>query len=164
MPRCYFLALSHSSALDKGSNNLSVFHLIEQFKVEAPPETTALSDASDAGAGDSERVIMAEVHVYWQAEPAEIGSSIEFRVVRRAEGKPDEAGQAFPLQLTHRRFRFRTVGFVLPSMEGAWELRVEWRRAGETVWQRDPAWWPLDLELNSPEASEKATETLSSVS
>ncbi len=144
MPRCYLLAVSHSSSLDKGTNVLSLFHLVEGL---------TLHDSAMPPQG----AIDVQLHVYWQCEPEEVGTTLEFRVVRRMADGLSEPGPSIVLPLTHRRFRFRTQGLRPPSRAGDLELRVQWRRQGEDddAWREDPAWWPLDI-THLPPAEESA--------
>ena len=138
MPRCYLLSLCSGSSLDQGSNNVTLFNLIEQINLQPnakPPPNGA---------------IPAEMHAYWELEPQEQNQDYQMRFVLIAL----ESGLESPTDpVQHRintpRFRTRALGLPFPPVVGHYELRVEWRIEGQD-WQRDVARWPLIVAQAQP--------------
>ena len=67
MPKCYLLALTGGSSLDRYSNNVTLFNLVEQlnFPRERPPPPGA--------------VLPLEVHAYFQLDELEVNQRFELR-------------------------------------------------------------------------------------
>lgn len=143
MPRCYFLGISSGSALDQGSNNVSLFNLIEQLNIPVgarPPPNG---------------VIPVELHAYWMFEPQEVGRSFQTRHVLVSAG----SGLELPTEVTQHQvkshyFRTRSLGLPFPAVTGEYTLRVDWRSEDTGGWVRDLAIWPLKVVEVQPRASE----------
>lgn len=133
MPSCYLLAVTQASALDQGSNNWSLFTLVEQLEIPA--------DAPPPGTGAA---LPLEVHCYWYFDAAELAPrSFEWRLLAAAGGE-ERTATAFPLQSAKLRMRIRLQGLPV-LLEGETTLRVEWREQGAVEWVRCPNFWPLIL-------------------
>jgi hypothetical protein len=128
MPRCYLLAIAQGSALDRYTNNWTLFSLIEQVQVSQMPADVNL-----------------ETHVYWEFAPDEYNQGFDMRLVLvRANG--ERAGsQSLELSSGTRRHRMRLSGLRLDAL-GECLLTVEWRERGEQEWNRSDVAWPLTVE------------------
>ncbi|HSC88283.1 MAG TPA: hypothetical protein VLC09_13465 [Polyangiaceae bacterium] len=131
MPRCYFLALSAGSSLDQQSNNVSLFQLVEQVNLPALP-----ADATAAR-------LPLEIHAYFHVAPDELGQSIEMRFALAASSGLETYTDSVAHRVATPRFRTRAMGLPMPPYLGQFELRVDFRLAGSTGWQRDPMSWPI---------------------
>ncbi len=146
MPSCYLVALCSGSSLDQQSNNVTLFNLVEQINVppDAPPPPPGA-------------VVPIELHAYWRVNDHELDQTFDTRF---ALVSLDTQLEAFSDVITHQtttpRFRTRTMGMPVPPTTGAFELRVDWRRAGSDGWHRDPYAWPLTVAQNE----RKTTETM----
>lgn len=134
MPRCYFLGVCSGSSLDQGSNNVSLFNLIEQLNL--PP------GAKPPQSG----VIPVELHAYWTLEPEEIGHSFQTRFVMLSL----ESGLELPTDVTQHqsqtpRFRTRVLGLPHPPVIGQYSLKVDWRTDDSGGWVREHAIWPVNV-------------------
>ena len=131
MPTCYLLTCCGGSALDQQSNNFSLFNLVEQVNVPAnaphPPKG----------------LLPLEVHAYWQLSQQEVGREFEVRYVLVAATGLETPSEVFKHRWATPRFRTRTYGVPLPPVIGAYELRVDWREAGNVGWRRDQSAWPI---------------------
>ncbi|MCA9641948.1 MAG: hypothetical protein H6718_11445 [Polyangiaceae bacterium] len=139
MPRCYFLGICSGSSLDQGSNNVSLFNLIEQLNV--PP-------ASGPGAvkPPANGMIPVELHAYWVLQPEEIGLSFQTRFVLQSL----DSGLEIPTDITQHvsqtpRFRTRSLGLPHPPVVGSYALKVDWRSDDSEGWIRDLLTWPLNV-------------------
>jgi len=133
MPDCYFLAISEGAALDKTTNNWSLFNLIEQIRIAEIPVGVPF-----------------QVHTYWNQDPGDYGQKFDVRVVlvRMQEDQP----KAAPVDEEHvileytftastaERNRLRVVGgFEVPCL-GDMIVKIDWRRhdSGDPWTRCDP--------------------------
>ncbi|MBX3183155.1 MAG: hypothetical protein KIT72_04705 [Polyangiaceae bacterium] len=142
MPRCYFLGVCSGSSLDQGSNNVSLFNLIEQLNL--PPGATPPPGG----------LIPVELHAYWALTPEERGLVFETRFVLVAL----DSGLELPTEVsrhTYRtpRFRTRMLGLPHPPVVGEYALRVDVRPGDTDAWRRDPAAWPVYVTELQPRES-----------
>jgi len=134
VPRCYFLGVCSGSSLDQGSNNVSLFNLIEQLNLSpgaAPPRGG---------------LIPVELHAYWMLEPEEVGASFQTRFVMVSL----ESGLEIPTDVAQHlsrtpRFRTRALGLPHPPVVGEYSLKVDWRTDDSAGWVRDLARWPVSV-------------------
>ena len=146
---CYLLCVSSGSAIDRQSNNVSLFNLVEQINV--PPGTPP----------PPRGLIPVEIHAYFQLSQFHVQREFELRFALRAESGLETLSEVFRHRVTAPRFRVRTVGLPYPPVFGQYTLQVDLRVLGERVsgervlgdrllaedgaWQRQTAAWPLAL-------------------
>lgn len=139
MAHCYLLCISSGSAIDRQSNNVSLFNLVEQINVPArhnPPPRT---------------LIPVEVHAYFMLGSAALDREFELRFVLCAETGLETSSEVFRHRITAARFRVRTLGLPYPPVVGQYSLQVDIRMLGdESRWQRQPASWPIALHEIEP--------------
>ena len=148
---CYLLCVSSGSAIDRQSNNVSLFNLVEQINV--PP-----------GAAPPPRgLIPVEIHAYFQLSQFHVQREFELRFALRAESGLETLSEVFRHRVTAPRFRVRTLGLPYPPVLGQYTLQVDLRVLGagerssgeraiaelvpeeDGSWQRQAAAWPLAL-------------------
>jgi hypothetical protein len=134
LAHCYLLCVSSGSAIDRHSNNVSLFSLVEQINVPA-------------GAAPPPRgVIPVEVHAYFQLGVTQLNREFEMRFALCAETGLETLSEVFRHRVTAPRFRVRTLGLPYPPVVGQYTLQVDLRMAGEDArWQRQAAAWPIAL-------------------
>lgn len=138
MPKCYLLAVTSGSSLDRYSNNVTLFSLVEQLnfaKDHLPPP----------GA-----VVPLEVHAYFQLELQELNQRFEVRFSLVAPSGLETVTDVFAHKPLTTRYRTRTVGLPVPPIAGNYELCVETRPAGSETWRRDALTWPLNVAEAEP--------------
>lgn len=128
MPRCYLLAVAYGSALDRYTNNWTLFSLTEQLQLPQVPAQVNL-----------------ETHVYWEFTPPEYNEDFDMRLVLVLGDGNRVGSQPFELRSATRRFRMRLTGLRLEAT-GECFLTTEWRRRGEEAWTRCDVAWPLVVE------------------
>jgi hypothetical protein len=133
LAHCYLLCVSSGSAVDRQSNNVSLFNLVEQISV--PPGTPPPVN----------RLIPVEVHAYFQLEPGQVHRDFEMRFVMLAQTGLETLSEVFRHRVTAPRFRVRTLGLPYPPVLGQYRLRVDVRLPAEAGWQRQAAAWPILL-------------------
>lgn len=134
MAQCYLLCISSGSAIDRHSNNVSLFTLVEQINVPAgtPPPPRGL--------------IPVEIHTYLLLAGGELNRDFELRYALCAETGLETLSDVFRHRATTSRFRIRTLGLPYPPVAGQYQLQVDFRIAGdEARWQRQAAAWPIAL-------------------
>lgn len=138
MAHCYLLCVSSGSAVDRQSNNVSLFSLVEQINVPpgAPPPPRG--------------VIPVEVHAYFQLGPEQVHKDFEMRFALLGESGLETLSDVFRHRVTAPRFRVRTLGLPYPPVLGQYSLQVDFRMAlhgslGEARWERQSAAWPIAL-------------------
>jgi hypothetical protein len=138
MPRCYLLALVGGSSLDRYSNNVTLFNLVEQlsFPSDRRPPPGAM--------------IPLEVHAYFQLEPSELNQRFEMRFALVAETGLETLTDTFTHRSSTPRFRTRAMGLPLPPVSGDYQLRVDTRRTENDPWHRQSASWPLIVAQTEP--------------
>jgi hypothetical protein len=134
LAQCYLLCISSGSAIDRHSNNVSLFNLVEQINV--PP-----------GAAPPPRgVIPLEVHAYFQLGMAQLNREFEMRFALCAETGLETLSEVFRHKVTAPRFRVRTLGLPYPPVMGQYSLHVDFRMMGHDArWERQAASWPIAL-------------------
>jgi hypothetical protein len=135
MPSCYLLAVARGSVLSVDTNAFTLFELVEQFQLSA----------SNA-APDALVQLPFELHAYWSFGPDEIDVDYEIRLLARSD-----SAETFDVPVTHlksstQRLRMRSVGIGL-RMHSCRSLVVEWRKQGETAWNREPIEWPFLVDV-----------------
>lgn len=139
MVHCYLLCVSSGSAIDRQSNNVSLFNLVEQINL--PPRS----------APPPRGVIPLEVHAYFLLGMADLNHELELRFVLCAETGLETPSEVFRHRVTAPRFRVRTFGLPYPPVVGQYQLQVDLRIAGEeAAWQRQAAAWPIALQELEP--------------
>jgi hypothetical protein len=138
MAQCYFLAVCAGSSVDQQTNNATLFNLVEQVNVPpgAPPPPNGM--------------LPLEMHAYLMLTPEELASAFEIRFVMVAESGLETPSEAFSFRSPAPRFRTRTVGLPFPPVTGSYELRLDFRGAGQQGWARDPARWPITITEVAP--------------
>lgn len=136
---CYLLCVVRGSSVDRHSNNVSLFNLVEQVNV-ATGASLPLRSA-----------IPVEVHAYFQLEPARQPREIEMRFALRAETGLDTFSEVLRQKAPATRFRVRSMGLPCPPVLGDYTLHVDLRLADEGApWQRQTTSWPLSLRETEP--------------
>lgn len=139
MVHCYLLCVSSGSAIDRQSNNVSLFSLVEQINV--PP------GAAPPPAG----LIPLEVHAYFQLGASQFNREFELRFALCAETGLETLSEVFRQRATAPRFRVRTLGLPSPPVMGQYSLQVDFRWVGpDTRWERQTASWPISLQELEP--------------
>jgi hypothetical protein len=126
--------VSSGSAIDRHSNNVSLFSLVEQINVppRAPPPPRGL--------------IPLEVHAYFQLGMAQVNREFEMRFALCAETGLETLSEVFRHKVTAPRFRVRTLGLPYPPVMGQYTLQVDFRmRDADARWERQAASWPIAL-------------------
>ncbi len=134
MAHCYLLCVTSGSAVDRQSNNVSLFNLVEQINV--PP------NAQPPARG----LIPLEVHAYFQLSGGQANREFEMRFALRADSGLETLSDVFRHKVTAPRFRVRTLGLPYPPVIGHYTLHVDVRSGTENEsWQRQSATWPIAL-------------------
>lgn len=138
MPHCYLLALTAGSSLDQGSNNITLFSLVEQINFRpgtSPPPG---------------QKIPLEMHAYFRLDGHEMGHSVSIRFALVGQSGLETFSDSMTHRVATARFRTRSVGVPFPATLGQYDLRVEFRVGDEAPWQRDPISWPIAFVESSP--------------
>lgn len=119
MAHCYLLCVTTGSAIDRQSNNVSLFSLVEQINLppNAPPPPRGL--------------LPVEIHAYFQLPDAQVNRDFELRFALRAETGLETLSDVFRHRVTAARFRVRTLGLPYPPVMGQYSLQVDVRVLGE---------------------------------
>jgi len=120
MPRLLFVSASLSTAVDQRSNQLSLFHMVEQFN---PPKYPAI-------------LPYFEVVTLWQKETGDNDGRFEQRLRMLSPGGVEEVA-IFIVEFPMERIRHRAiVGFsgIRVSEPGFYEIEVCVRPKGEEMW------------------------------
>lgn len=143
LAHCYLLCVSSGSAVDRQSNNVSLFSLVEQINVppRSPPPPRGL--------------IPVEVHAYFQLDSVQIHKDLELRFALLGESGLETLSDVFRHRVTAPRFRVHTLGLPYPPVIGQYSLQVDLRVAegtllGEAPWKRQSASWPIALQEIEP--------------
>lgn len=136
MSFCYLLVVTSGSSVDRQSNNVSLFGLVEQVNlrsgVQVPPRG----------------VLPVEVHAYFQIAPEHREREFEMRLVLASETGLETFGEAFKNRGATPRFRVRSMGLPYPPVLGNYSVRVDFRLVEddeEYPWERQTAAWPLSF-------------------
>jgi hypothetical protein len=128
------------SSIDRQSNNVSLFTLVEQINLppNSPPPPRGL--------------IPVEIHAYFQLPEAQVNRDFELRFALRADNGLETLSDVFRHRISAPRFRVRTLGLPYPPVLGQYTLHVDVRWVGngqgprdEQHWQRQAAAWPIGL-------------------
>ena len=139
MAHCYLLCVTTGSAIDRQSNNVSLFSLVEQ--INFPP----------GAAPPARGLIPVEIHAYFQLPESQLNRDFELRFALRGESGLETLSDVFRHRVTAQRFRVRTVGLPYPPVLGQYSLQVDLRLLGDgqlretSSWQRQAAAWPIAL-------------------
>ena len=119
MAHCYLLCVTTGSAIDRQSNNVSLFSLVEQINLPAnsPPPPRGL--------------LPVEIHAYFQLPESQVNREFELRFALRAETGLETLSDVFRHRITAPRFRVRTLGLPYPPVMGQYSLQVDVRVLGE---------------------------------
>ena len=140
MAHCYLLCVTTGSSIDRQSNNVSLFTLVEQINLppNSPPPPRGL--------------IPVEIHAYFQLSEAQVNRDFELRFALRADNGLETLSDVFRHRISAPRFRVRTLGLPYPPVLGQYTLQVDVRWVGnghglqdEQHWQRQAAAWPIGL-------------------
>jgi hypothetical protein len=132
------LALVGGSSLDRYSNNVTLFNLVEQlnFPSDRRPPPGA--------------VMPLEVHAYFQLESPDLNQRFEVRFALVAESGLETVTDVMTHRSSTVRFRTRMVGLPLPPVSGDYQLRVDTRRDENESWLRQSASWPIVVAETEP--------------
>ena len=134
MAHCYLLCVSSGSSIDRHSNNVSLFSLVEQINI--PPRS----------APPPRGLIPVEVHAYFKLGSSQLNKDFEMRFALCADTGLETLSEVFRHRVTASRFRVRTLGLPYPPVVGQYTLQVDFRMVGEEPrWQRQSAAWPIAL-------------------
>lgn len=116
--------IAESTAIDRDTNNLSLFNLIEQVQIPEPPE---LSDFSNGDALPAMPLRLVVVTLFSRSEPDQ-GERKEVRlVVAMPNGRVAETSLSFDVDLesaTRNRTRIN-VGTLPLAGQGEYRFRIE---------------------------------------
>lgn len=138
MPNCYLLALTAGSSLDQGSNNITLFSLVEQINLRpgtSPPPG---------------HKIPLEIHAYFRLDGREMGQSVSIRFALVGQSGLETYTDTMTHRVATARFRTRSVGLPSPAALGQYDLRVEFRLGEDGDWTRDPISWPIAFVESNP--------------
>lgn len=128
---CYFLGVCRGSALDRDTNNFTLFQLLEEVQVPEPLLGQTLPF---------------EMHFYLAVTGESINAPSEFQIVwKEQDGREQPGANVFRLELSHDRVRNRTFALQLPIKAGAYRIYLEWRTPNTKPWTRSVASWPLTI-------------------
>jgi hypothetical protein len=123
--QCYFITVCQGSALDRYTNNFSLFSLLEEFAPSQFPAQLGVNVIAFFMVGESERNVEHEV-----------------RLVLSRDGDEVSTSDALAFTPTAARHRVRMTGLVIPEA-GEYRVQVDWRQKEELAWHREDAVWPL---------------------
>ena len=101
---CYLLCVTSGSSVDRQSNNVSLFNLVEQVNVPA------------GGPRPLRSVIPVEIHAYFQLDSERHERELEMRFALRAETGLETFSDVFRRRAPGRRFRVRSLGLPCPPV------------------------------------------------
>mgnify|MGYP003575123760 CR=1 FL=1 len=141
MPKCYLLSIAGGSSLDRYTNNVTLFNLIEQlnFPKERPPPPGT--------------ILPLEVHAYFDLDALELHRRFEVRFALVATSGLETLTDGFAHKSATPRYRTRTMGLPVPPVAGSYDLRVDTRVEGVESWRRDALSWPLVIAETEPRPS-----------
>lgn len=124
------IAVAQGSALDRYSNNFSLFQLLEQFRPAAYPARLSVYS-----------------HAFFEIDAGETGIEHQVRLLVVLGSKVVFASDAVSFQPAGERHRVRISGLVFPE-PGLYRVMVEWRQGGQgAAWTREPAAWPIRADV-----------------
>lgn len=131
--RCYFLVVAGGSSLDRHTNNVTLFNLVEQlnYPKDRPPPPGVL--------------LPLELHAYFHLDPEETGRSFEVRFTLVAQTGLETPTDAFSHRSTTGRYRTRTLGLPMPPVAGSYSLCVDTRQSSDDTWHRHHMAWPFTV-------------------
>lgn len=137
MPHCYMLSVCRSSSVDRDSNRISLFLMVEELRFSADKRPDILG---------------LEVHCHWLASEDEIGKEFELRVQRIAEDGTEEPGPSVIMVPRSVITRNKFFALKTPEKFGLYKLYTEWRLPSDEGWTRGDVYWPIVVnEIKPPE-------------
>lgn len=117
MPDCYFVAVTHSSSLDRDTNTWSLFTLVENLNIEG-----------EFAYEEDEAMVfpLVELHTFWLLEPHEFDKEFQIRFVFVTEQGKKSSKNTYLLKSNKSRHRLRIRGLELVRL-GKLKLQVEWK-------------------------------------
>lgn len=141
--RCYFIAMCMSSSIDRDSNSISLFNVVEEIAISQ---------------FEPRAVVQISAHIYFEAAPEDRGKLFETQSVWISETGTETVGEGtntLPVAANARRIRTRSMFLRLPPELGAHSLTIAWREVGTLTWERTPLFWPLIVrEGQAPEVAQ----------
>lgn len=131
MPRCYLCALSWNSSIDRDTNNMSIFHLIEHTQLRT---------------SDVPGFLPFQVHHYWEFEESERGQDYQFRTVVIRPSKDRWESEPYDSRSRAPRNRLRATGIRVLGA-GIHLVTAESRATGTEDWSPAGLAWPLQVDL-----------------
>ena len=136
--KCYLLTVAGGSSLDRYSNNVTLFNLVEQLNwpqgQTAPPGV----------------VLPLEVHAYFELAPEELNQRFDVRFSLVASTGLETVTDSFSHRSATARYRTRTMGLPMPPVVGDYRLCVDTRQGDDGGWQRNQVSWPLVFTETEP--------------
>ncbi len=127
--RAYGILLCYSSSVDRDTNAISAYKLLEEI---ARP--TQLPDGAFSPF---------EAHVYLEeCEPGQIEGRFVWKSSDQALEVP--ATKPFTIPIATARLRMRATYIEFPPNHGKWRLAFEHRAVGSGNWDRESITWPVD--------------------
>ncbi len=147
MPDCYFVAVTHSSSLDRDTNTWSLFTLVENLNIEAE------------FAYEEDEVMVfphVELHTFWLLEPHEFDKEFQIRFVFVTEQGKKSSKNTYLLKSNKSRHRLRIRGLELVRL-GKLKLQVEWKADNKPKWKMCSPFWPMEISYaeRKPERNKK---------
>jgi hypothetical protein len=127
--RCFMIAVSQASTLDRWSNTFSLFLLFEQFRPASYPARLAVFS-----------------HAFFEVDAAHRDVEHEVRLVVARESRTVFATEPVTFKPTGERHRVRVHGLEIPE-PGLYRVVAEWRVKGGADWARESVDWPLRAEV-----------------
>jgi hypothetical protein len=123
--RCFLLAVSQASTLDRYTNNFSLFFLLEEFTPSNYPARLPVY-----------------THAFFEVPAENLEAEHEARLVLEGGDRDAFVSEPLRFQPTSSRHRLRMSGLVVPE-PGLYRVRVEWRHLPSGPWTRDSQAWPV---------------------
>ena len=133
MPSCYMLAVCSGSAVDRHTNNASLFNLVERIAI-----------ASDHNIPPGAALPL-EVHAYWNLTPSDREREFEVRWVMLADTGLETSSPGVRHRTQGVRFKTRTMGLPFPPVMGDYVLHIDCRFDEDEVWVRQAVSWPISI-------------------
>lgn len=122
------LTVCRTSSIDKDTNRMSLFLMVEELRFTAETRPEALGF---------------EVHTHWLCSDDAIGHEFEFRVVREAPDGSEEPGPSVVMVPRSPITRNKFFALKTPEKFGLYKLRTEWRRREDESWTKGVTYWPI---------------------
>jgi Tfp pilus assembly protein PilX len=135
--RCYFLVLAKDWAHDAETQNISIFHMVEEIQLAL-----------------DQPIIVPDLCVVsgWEREDEELPGRYEVEYTVRRLGHSEPAvTMSLEISLEGPRYRTRAYGLPLTGT-GAFRIEARSRAAGSEQWKTSDQSWPLNVTLGAPTA------------